>query len=378
MEKFISYGKQFIDKEDIAAVVDVLKGDWLTTGPLTEKFEKEVAKYCGVDFAVAVSSGTAALDIAIQTLNLPKGSEIITTPLTFIATINSILFNNLNPVLADIDSKTYNLSPESIRSKITEKTKAILYVDYAGQPCNIDQIKEIAKENNLFIIEDAAQAFGAEYNGQKIGGFADMTIFSFHPVKHITTGEGGMVLTNNAEYFKKLRCLRNHGINKELLERLGPQADWGYDITDLARNYRITDVQCALGLSQLKKSEDFLQRREQIAQKYFDELKDITEITLPYIQKNLRTSWHLFPILINNYNRDIFFRKMKEKKIGVNIHHIPPYRFTYHQRFGWKAEDLPITEKIFQSTITLPIHPSLSINEQEYIIKTVKEILSNK
>lgn len=378
MEKFISYGKQFIDKEDIAAVVDVLKGDWLTTGPLTEKFEKEVAKYCGVDFAVAVSSGTAALDIAIQTLNLPKGSEIITTPLTFIATINSILFNNLNPVLADIDPKTYNLSPESIRSKITEKTKAILYVDYAGQPCNIDQIKEIAKENNLFIIEDAAQAFGAEYNGQKIGGFADMTIFSFHPVKHITTGEGGMVLTNNAEYFKKLRCLRNHGINKELLERLGPQADWGYDITDLARNYRITDVQCALGLSQLKKSEDFLQRREQIAQKYFDELKDITEITLPYIQKNLRTSWHLFPILINNYNRDIFFRKMKEKKIGVNIHHIPPYRFTYHQRFGWKAEDLPITEKIFQSTITLPIHPSLSINEQEYIIKTVKEILSNK
>jgi len=375
MNRFIPYGKHSVSSEDLKEVNDVLSSDWIISGPKVAEFEDAVAKYCGVKYGIAVSSGTAALDIAIQALNLPAGSEIITTPFTFIATINSILFNNLTPILVDILPDTYNIDPQSIRKKITANTRAILYVNYAGQPCDIKNIQQIAREHNLFLIEDSAQALGAEYNGRKIGGFADLTILSFHPVKHITTGEGGMVITNDKYFNEKLKILRNHGINKEARERLGPNADWSYDITSLARNYRITDFQAALGLSQLKKLEYFLKRRREIAQKYDQELQNCSNIVTPVVRSEVQSAWHLYPILIQNYDRNLLFRKMREKGIGVNVHHIPPYHFTYHQRFGWKAEDYPVTESVFRRTLTLSIYPSLTEEEQDYIIQTIKEIL---
>ncbi len=375
MKQFIPYGLQSISREDREEVDHVLSGDWITTGPKVAEFEEAIANYCGAKYGVAVSSGTAALDIAVQALELPEGSEIITTPLTFIATINSIIFNGHRPVLADIKADTYNIDPESIKQKITSRTKAIIYVNYAGQSCDLNQLKEIAKQHHLFLIEDAAQSLGAEYHGVKNGGFADLTILSFHPVKHITTGEGGMVLTNNEQLSGKLKILRNHGINKEMKDRLGPNSNWSYDITHLARNYRITDFQCALGLSQFQKLESFIQKREEIARKYTQELMNLPNIIVPSVKADVRHTWHLYPILVKGYNRDLFFQKMRERGVGVNVHHIPPYKFTYHQRFGWKAEDYPITEMVFQSTLTLPIYPSLTEEEQNHIIQSIKNIL---
>ncbi|MBI2145809.1 DegT/DnrJ/EryC1/StrS family aminotransferase [Candidatus Woesearchaeota archaeon] len=373
--EYIPYGKQAIAADDIRAVATVLESDWITTGPKVKEFEEAVARYCNATYGIAVSSGTAALDMAIQALGLAPGSEIITTPFTFIATINSILFNNCIPVLADIDSETYNINPASVRKKITPKTKALLYVNYAGQPCNIEELQKIAQEHRLFLIEDSAQALGAEYNDQKIGSFADMTVLSFHPVKHITTGEGGMVLTNNKEFDHTLRLLRNHGINKEVQERFGPQAEWSYDVLHLARNYRLTDFQSALGLSQLAKLDGFIQQRETIAWRYTAALQGHPHLRVPIVREKVRHAWHLYPILIGNYERDLFFKKMRENGIGVNVHHIPAYEFTYHKRFGWKAEDYPITHRTFKSIISLPIYPSLSTKQQEFIIQTVKRIL---
>jgi len=375
IQKYIPYGKQQITSEDIAKVAQVLEEDWITSGPKVTEFEEAVARYCQATYGVAVTSGTAALDIAIQTLALPPGSEIITTPFTFIATVNSILFNNCVPILADIEPDTYNIDPASIRKKITKNTKAILYVNYAGQPCNIEELQKIAREHHLFLVEDSAQALGAEYNHTKIGSFADMTILSFHPVKHITTGEGGMVLTHNKAFNTRLRLLRNHGINKEVHERFGPKSGWAYDVLDLARNYRLTDFQSALGLSQLSRLDSFLKRREEIAEKYTAALQGHPKIQIPRVRDNVKHSWHLYPILIKNYDRDVFFQKMRENNIGVNVHHIPAYEFTYHKRFGWKAEDYPVTNQVFKSTVSLPMYPSMSDQQQEEVIKTIKSIL---
>jgi dTDP-4-amino-4,6-dideoxygalactose transaminase len=209
--KYIPYGHQWIDEEDIEEVVEVLKSDWITTGPKIAEFENSLCGYICTKYAVAVNSGTSALDIAVQTLNLPEGSEVITTPFTFVGSSNAILYNNLKPVFADIEKETRNINPNEIRKKITKKTKAIIYVDYAGHPCDIEELKAIATEYDLYLIEDACHAIGAEYKAQKIGDFADMTVFSFHPVKHITTGEGGAVVTNNEEFYNRLKILRNPG-----------------------------------------------------------------------------------------------------------------------------------------------------------------------
>lgn len=378
MIEFIPYGKQAIFSEDREEVTKILQGDWITTGPKVKEFEQAVAAHCQVLQGVAVSNGTAALDLAIQALELPPQSEIITTPFTFIATINAILFNNHVPVLADIKPDTYNLNPDSIRQKITSKTKAIVYVNYAGQPCSITELQKIAQEHQLYLIEDSAQALGATYKNKPIGQFADMSTLSFHPVKHITTGEGGMILTNNSHWAKKLKLLRNHGMDKDIQERFGPQASWFYDIHHLARNYRITDFQCALGLSQLKKLSSFLQRRTEIAKKYTEAFQNHPKIQIPFVKPEVEHAWHLYPILLKGHNRNLFFTEMRKRNIGVNVHHIPPYKFTYHQRFGWKASDLPITEDVFNRTITLPIHPKLTENQQNYVIQSVRDILDKE
>jgi len=374
--KFIPYGHQWIDGEDIEEVVKVLKSDWITTGPKIEEFENALCKYIGCKYAVAVNSGTSALDIAVQTLNPPRGSEIITTPFTFVATSNAVLYNNLKPIFVDIEKDTRNINPDEIRKKITDKTKAIIYVDYAGHPCDIEEIKDIAEEHDLYLIEDASHAIGAEYKGKKIGNFADMTIFSFHPVKHITTGEGGVVVTNNKGFYEKLNMLRNHGIDKSALDRFGPEAGWAYDLKFLGRNYRITDFQAALGISQLKKLDEFIMRRKEIVKMYNEAFEAVLEIETPVVKPYVKPAWHIYTVLLNDGDRNEFFREMRERDIGVNVHYIQIYRFSYYQKhFNINPKDFPVTEEVFSKIVTLPLFPKMEDEEVIYVINTVKETI---
>jgi len=375
MSEFIPYGLHSIDDKDVEEVVKVLKSDWITTGPKIKEFEDSICNYVGCNSAVAVCNGTAALDIAVQSLDLPAGSEVITTPFTFVASSNCILYNNCKPVFVDIKKDTYNIDPEKIEEKITEKTKAILYVDYAGQPCDIDKLKEIADRHNLFLIEDACHAIGAEYKGKKVGNLADLTVFSFHPVKQMTTGEGGLIATNNEELYKRLLMLRNHGMDKDAKDRFGPNSGWAYDIKLLGRNYRITDFQCVLGISQLKKLDAFIKRREEIVNKYNEAFKGVKEITTPFIKKDIRHALHLYVVLLDEkIDRNSFFDSMRQANIGVNVHYAPIYHFSYYKEH-FNPGDFPVTEGVFNKIITLPLHPSMSNEDVEYVISSVKNLL---
>jgi UDP-4-amino-4,6-dideoxy-N-acetyl-beta-L-altrosamine transaminase len=373
MNQNIPYGKQFIDKKDIKAVESVLKGDWLTTGPKVDEFENAIAKYIGCLHATVVNSGTSALDIAVQTLKIKKGLEIITTPFSFAATSNSIVYNNLVPVFADIEKNTRNIDPEDIKRKITNKTAAIIYVDYAGHPCDINKIKEIAYENDLYLIEDASHAIGSEFNNKKIGNYADMTIFSFHPVKNMTTGEGGAVVTDNNEFNKSLKIFRNHGIDTDLHERQSKKG-YMYDIKELGRNYRITDFQCALGISQLKKLDSFITKRNELANLYKKLLENVDFVETPSNWSNVKNSWHIYTILLKEgIDRDDFFRYMKNNNIGVNVHYIPIYRFSYYKNnYNIDPLDYPITESVFKNIITLPLYPHLKTEYVEYICDKIR------
>jgi len=367
--KFIPYGHQWIDGDDIEEVVKVLRSDWITTGPKIEEFENALCKYIGCKYAVTVNSGTSALDIAVQSLNLPEGSEVITTPFTFVATSNAILYNGLKPVFADICSDTFNIDPDEIRKKISRDTRAIVYVDYAGQLCDIKAIKGIADEFDLYLIEDASHAIGAEYEGVKVGNFADLTIFSFHPVKHITTGEGGAVVTGDEELHRRLLLLRNHGIDKDAYDRYGPDASWAYDMKYLGRNYRITDFQAALGISQLKKLDGFIEKRSELTSMYDELLSDVDAVRLPVVRGDVKHAWHLYTVLLDgSIDRDEFFKYMRAANIGVNVHYIPVYRHSYYARnFGFDPEDFPVTENVFKRIITLPLYPQMDIDDISYI-----------
>lgn len=372
---FIPYGRQCIDDDDINEVVSVLRSDWITTGPKIKEFEDALCSYIGCRYCVAVNSGTSALDIAVQSLDLPRGSEIITTPFTFVATSNSILYNGLKPIFADICNDTFNIDPEDIRRKISQNTKAIIYVDYAGQPCDIQAIRKIAEEFDLYLIEDACHAIGAEYRNRKVGNFADLTVFSFHPVKHITTGEGGAVTTDNEELYKRMSLLRSHGIDRDAQERYGPDASWAYDMKYLGRNYRMTDFQAALGISQLKKLDKFVARRNEFASKYNSLLRDIDVITLPVTKDKIRHSWHLYTILLaDSINRDEFFKYMRNSNIGVNLHYIPVYRHSYYvANFGFNSDNFPMTENVFKRIITLPLYPDMELEQLEYVVEKIRE-----
>ena len=376
---FIPYGTQWIDDDDINEVVKVLRSDWITTGPKIKEFEDALCSYIGCKHCVAVNSGTSALDIAVQALELPNGSEVITTPFTFVATSNAIIYNGLKPVFVDICSDTFNIDPEDVRRKITKDTKVIIYVDYAGQPCDIKAIREIADEFGLYLIEDACHAIGAEYEGKKVGNFADLTIFSFHPVKHITTGEGGAVVTDDEGLYERLSLLRSHGIDKDAQDRYGPDASWAYDMKCLGRNYRITDFQAALGISQLKKLDGFIDKRNELALRYNELLGDVGVVTLPAIKSNVRHAWHLYTILLDkSIDRDEFFKYMRSANIGVNLHYIPVYRHSYYvENFGFDAEEYPVTEDVFKRIITLPLFPRMEIEQLEYVVTSISQAIEH-
>ena len=371
----IPYGRQTVDDDDIAAVTEVLKSDWITTGPKVPEFENALKEYTGSAHAVAVNSGTSALDIAVQALDLPRGSEVITTPLTFAATANAILYNGLNPVFADIEPDTRNIDPEKVREKITGKTKAIIPVDFAGHPCDITALRELADEHNLFVIEDACHALGAEYHHKKIGSLADMTVFSFHPVKHITTGEGGAVTLNDAGLDARLRLLRSHGIDRDAGSRYGPGASWSYDMKCLGRNYRMTDFQAALGISQLKKLDRFITLRNGIAAKYRTLLGSFSHIALPETRPDVRHAWHIYTILLDHsVDRQEFFMFMKEGGIGVNVHYIPVYHHSYYRRnFPFRPEDYPVTEDVFSRIVTIPLFPAMTDDQVSAVVNRIRE-----
>lgn len=370
----IPYGKQTIDQDDIQAVVDVLQSDFLTTGPKIAEFEQTVADYVGAKYAVAISNGTSALHAACFAAGIGPGDEVITTPLTFAASANCVLYCGGTPVFADVDPKTYNIDPEDIQRKITDRTKAIIAVHLAGQPCDMDAIHSIAREHGLIVIEDGAHALGSVYKGKKVGSMSDMTTFSFHPVKPITTGEGGMIVTDNEDFYKKMILFRSHGITRDDSMMTRNDGPWFYQQFDLGYNYRITDIQCALGCSQMKKLDRFLALRKEIVAHYNEVFADCDNIITPYQLSDTESGWHLYIVQVKNCDRRQVFEKMREKGIGVNVHYIPVYMHPYYQEHGYENVHCANAEEIYSHIISLPLYPGLTSEQQDYVIDTLKSL----
>lgn len=372
---FIPYGRQSMDEEDIQAVVDVLHSDYLTTGPKVAEFEKAVADYVGAKYAVAVSNGTAALHIACLAAGIKEGDEVITSPITFAASANCVLYCGGTPVFADIKPDTYNIDPEDIERKITPRTKAIIPVHYTGQPCELDAINEIAKKHNLIVIEDGAQVISGEYKGKRIGSISDMTTFSFHPVKPVTTGEGGMVTTNSKELYEKLKLFHTHGITREeafLQKNDGP---WYYEQLELGFNYRITDIQCALGISQMKKLDRFAEHRRKLAARYDKGFAGKPYIITPYQHPDCLSSYHLYMIQVPADIRKAVFEKLREAGVGVNVHYIPVYKHPYYQAHGYGDVCCPNAEKFYAGAITLPLFADMTQEQVDYVVEQTIQIV---
>jgi len=374
--RYIPYGRQSLDEADINSVIKALRSDWITQGPKIQEFEKDICRYTGAKYAVVVSSGTAALHIAGLAAGIGEGDEAITSPITFVASANSILYCGGKPVFADIQEDTINIDPCEVEKRITKKTRAIIPVDFAGHPVEAKQIKEIANKYNLFIIEDASHALGAEYRSNKVGSckFSDMTVFSFHPVKHITTGEGGAITTNRRNLYEKLIMLRNHGITKDRKKLTGYDGPWSYEQHYLGFNYRITDFQCALGISQLRKLDEFLEKRKTIVSFYNENLESIKEILLPVERPYVKSSWHLYFIRIKNEKkRRMVFQKLRKAGIGVQVHYIPVHLQPYYRKFfGHKEGEYEKAERYYRQTISIPLYPQLKNKELVHVVNTLR------
>jgi len=374
----IPYGRQKIDNEDIQAVCEVLRSDWLTQGPTVVDFENAVSEYCGARYAVAVANGTAALHLAALAAGFSSDDEVITSPITFVASANCIAYTGARPVFADINSQTYCIDPEEIQSKLTPATRGLIPVHFSGRPCDMQAIADLALEHNLVVIEDAAHAIGASYeiNGKsyKVGccAHSEMTIFSFHPVKHITTGEGGMITTNSEDLYKKLLLLRSHGITKDPVKMIRNDGPWYYEQQNLGFNYRITDFQCALGLSQLRKIDTFVDRRREIVAAYNERFSNNIKLLIPFEHISTVSSWHLYLLQFKNLDRLEVFNALREKGLGVNVHYIPvnlqPY---YVDHFGYGAGDFPKAEEYYSRVITLPLFPAMTDEDVDYVISAV-------
>ena len=374
----IPYGHQFINDEDIQAVVDVLRSDYLTQGPKVDEFEKKLAEYCGAKYAVVVSNGTTALHTAYAAIGLKTGDEFITSALTFPATSNAGLWQGGRPVFVDVEADTGNINADLIEEKINKNTKAIVPIDYTGRPVNLDKIKELAEKYNLIVIEDGCQALGASYKGKMVGSVSDLTVFSFHPVKSITTGEGGAILTNNEEYYKTMKKFVTHGITKKDFVYDSP-GDWYFEMQMLGMNYRLTDFQCALGISQLKKADRFVAQRLEIVKRYNEAFKNFDKIDLPNNDSEENNSaWHLYVIRLKGNlasRRSEIVRRLREEGVGAQIHHIPTHLHPYYQELGYKKGDLPVTEDFYERIISLPLYPGLTEEQQNKVIEAVFKII---
>ncbi len=375
----LPYGHQSIDEADMQAVVDVLRGDWLTTGPKVAEFEEAFARFVGANFAVAVSSGTAALHAAMYALGIGPGDEVIVSPMTFAASANCVVFQGGKPVFADVDQDTLLIDPNQVATKITSRTKAIIAVDYAGQPCEYDTLNKIAKKYKLSLVADACHALGGNYKGRPVGSLADLNTFSLHPVKHITTGEGGMITTDDPELAQRMRIFRNHGIATEHSQRMD-QGTWYYEMAELGYNYRLTDFQCALGMSQLRKLEKWVIGRQEIAHRYDRGFAESLEISPLAVRPEVSHAYHLYVIRLElerlQVNRARVFTALRAENIGVNVHYIPVHLHPfYRKRFGTKPGDCPVAESAYERIISLPIFPTMTNQNIDEVIEASFKVM---
>lgn len=381
----IFYGKQSIDENDIDAVVEVLKSDFLTQGPAIEKFEKCVAEYCGAKYAVAVTSATAALHISCLSAGLGKDDILWTSPITFTASANCGRYCGADVDFVDIDPSTYNMSIAELEKKLQAaeiKPRVVVPVHLAGQSCEIDKIYKLSQKYGFKVIEDASHAIGADYKETKVGccKYSDMTVFSFHPVKIVTTGEGGMVLTNDKDLYEKLVLYRSHGITRDPKLMTGTaDGPWYYQQIDLGFNYRMTDMQAALGYSQMQKVNEFVSKRRYLAKRYNELLKNINGIQLPDQNEDTKSSWHLYVVRVDfskiSKTKNQIFAEMKEKGICLNLHYIPVHTQPYYENLGFKGGDFPNSEKYYEEAFTLPLYYSLTDEQQDHIVKSLVEVL---
>ncbi|KGP76122.1 aminotransferase DegT [Desulfosporosinus sp. Tol-M] len=377
IKTFIPYGKQYIDEDDIVAVSEVLRGAYITTGPRVEIFERDLCNLTGAKYAVAIANGTAALHAACFAAGIEEGDEVVTTPMTFAASANCILYCGGTPVFADIDPDTWNISADEIEKRVTDRTKAVVAVDFTGQAVDLDRIRDICIRQNLILIEDAAHAIGTKYRDKYVGSIADMTIFSFHPVKTITCGEGGAILTDDENYYRKLLRFRTHGIiHDPKLMRQKPFNGF-YEQIELGYNYRLTDFQAALGSSQLKKLDKFSKRRAMIVDIYNRELGKIPELILQKEIPDSKTTRHIYIIRLNKKllraSRGEFYKSLNEENVGLQVHYIPVYYHPYYQSLGYRKGLCPVAEDLYEDIITIPLYYSLSDEDVYSVIEAVKK-----
>ena len=374
------YGHQYIDEADIQAVVDVLKSDYLTCGPKIGELEEKLCQVTGAKYAVACSNGTAALHMACMAAGIGAGDEVITTPITFAASANCALYCGARPVFADIDEETYNIDPQSVAEKVNGKTKAVVAVDFTGQSVELDELLAVCREKGLVFIEDGAHVIGTKYKGRANGSIADMTTFSFHPVKTVTGGEGGAVLTNNEEYYKKLLLYRSHGITRDtgLLEH-EPEGGWYYEQIDLGYNYRITDMQAALIISQLDKLQMFSRRRKEIVARYNEAFSKLPQIAVQKEIPESDTTRHLYILRLVperlKIGRKEFFDALAAENICCNVHYIPTYYFPYYQKLGFAKGICPKAEKLYEEMLSIPLYYAMTDKDVEDVIRAVTKIV---
>lgn len=376
--RLLPYAHQTIEEDDVQAVVAALRSDWLTTGPAVEAFERAVASAVESRHAVAVNSGTAALHAAVFSAGIGPGDEVITSPLTFAASANAVLYLGGTPIFADIRPDTLNVDPAEIEARITQKTRAVLPVDFAGQPCDLDALGHLAHARGLTMIEDAAHALGASHKGHPVGAIADLTTFSFHPAKLITTGEGGMVTTNRDDLAARLRRFRNHGLETDFRERTERGAPYSL-MVDLGYNYRLSDLQCALGVSQLSKLEPLLKRRELIAERYAGALGGMELVKIPAVLPDCRHAWHIFPILLEiqrlSAPRDTVLAALRAEGIGAAVHYVPAYWHPYYKALGYRRGLCPRAEAAYERLLTLPLFPGMTDADVNDVLTALRKVL---
>ncbi|MDY7080708.1 MAG: UDP-4-amino-4,6-dideoxy-N-acetyl-beta-L-altrosamine transaminase [Chloroflexota bacterium] len=377
-QTLLPYGRQTVDEADITAVVEVLRSDWLTTGPKVAEFEAAWADRVGASYAVAVNSGTAALHAATFAAGIGPGDEVIVTPLTFAASANCVLYQGGTPVFADVQPDTLNIDPAAVEAAITPHTRAVIAVDYTGQPAGLDELKGIADRHDLILIEDAAHAIGATYRGEPIGTISDLTTFSTHPVKHVTTGEGGLVTTNDEHLAERMRWFRNHGITTDHRQR-AEKGGWFYEMVALGYNYRLPDINCTLGLSQLRKLDGWLTRRRAIVAHYTQAFADLPAVCTLTVHPDCEPAWHIYPILLDTtrlrVTRARVFAALRAENIGVNVHYIPVYWHPYYAQLGYQHGLCPVAEDAYERLITLPLFPAMSDQDLADVVAAVRKVV---
>ena len=379
---FLPFARPSLGDEEIAEVVETLKSGWITTGPKVERFAAAFADFVGGRFAVPVSSATAGLHVALLALGVGPGDEVVTTPMTFVATLNTIVHCGATPVLADIDAGTLNIRVEEVERRLTKKTKAVVPVHYVGQPADLDPLLELAAARGIGVLEDAAHAVGAEYKGRRIGSFPTTSVFSFHPNKNMTTGEGGMVVTEDEDVFEKASLLKFHGMDRDSWKRFAKAGSPRYDVAVPGFKYNMMDIQAALGLHQLKRLDGFLRERERLARRYDEKLAGVVGLILPQrVAYPVRHAWHLYTPLVDidrlTIGRDQFMDELKARNIGTGLHYAAAHEFSYYaSRFGWKPEDYPEAHFVSERIVSLPLFPGLSDADQDDAVAAIRDVLA--